>query len=201
VRPHIPVLVVDDDAVVRAWLRLCIKGSEFYLAGEASTVDEAKSLAGRRAPRLLLVDYRLGAQTGVDLIRELRREGFTAPALVMTARAEPGLNEAAAAAGAQGTVLKRDRPDDLLATLRAVLEGRGSFDPEHPHVPRETGQLSKREREVLSLVAQGSTNAEVAARLGIGEETVKTLLGRVYAKLGVRRRAEAVATAHQRGLL
>lgn len=68
--------------------------------------------------------------------------------------------------------------------------------------PRVSGQpLSRRERDVLGLVAAGATNSEIAAELGIGEATVKTLLARVYAKLGVRRRAEAVAAAHERGLL
>ena len=87
--------------------------------------------------------------------------------------------------------------------MRAVIEGTATFDPEHPRARAENGDqaLSKREREVLGLVAAGATNGEIATALGIGEETVKTLLARAYAKLGVRRRAEAVAAAHERGLL
>ena len=121
----------------------------------------------------------------------------------MTARSEPGLNEIAREAGAQGTVLKRGRAEDLLAVLRAVVNGESTFDPEHPRVRAGNGRpsLSKREREVLGFVAAGATNSEIAGEPGIGEETVKTLLARAYAKLGVRRRAEAVATAHERGLL
>jgi DNA-binding NarL/FixJ family response regulator len=200
------VLVIDDDAVVRAWVRLSLEGTEFYVAGEAATAADARTLVGRRRPRVLLVDLHLGAKgstSGIDLVRELRLEGEQAAALVMTARPETGLNELAVAAGAQGTVLKRGRADDLLEALRAVVGGGEAFDPEHPRAPVESGRqvLSKREREVLGLVAAGATNNEIAADLGIGEETVKTLLARAYTKLGVRRRAQAVAAAHERGLL
>jgi DNA-binding NarL/FixJ family response regulator len=199
-------LVVDDDALVRAWVRLCLDGTEFYVAGEAATAEDARTLVDRRRPKVLLVDYHLGdkgSTSGLDVVRELRLGGEPAVAVVMTARPEPGLNEAARAAGVQGTVLKRGRADDLLDALRAVVEGDATFDPSHPRATAsESGpQLSKREREVLSLVAAGATNGEIARNLSIGEETVKTLLARAYGKLGVRRRAEAVAAAHERGLL
>jgi DNA-binding NarL/FixJ family response regulator len=206
VRPHVSVLVVDDDAVVRAWVRMSLDATEFYVGGEAASAEDARSLVERRRPRVLLVDLHLGAKgsmSGVDLIRELRVAGEPAFAVVMTARPESGLNEVAREAGAQGTVLKRGKADDLLAVLRAVVEGGSTFDPEHPRARAGNGtpSLSKREREVLGWVAAGATNSEIAGELGIGEETVKTLLARAYAKLGVRRRAEAVATAHERGLL
>jgi DNA-binding NarL/FixJ family response regulator len=206
VRPHVSVLVVDDDAVVRAWVRLSLDGTEFYVGGEAANADEARTLVERRRPKLLLVDLHLGGKgstSGIDLVRELRLGGEPAAAVVMTANPEPGLNEVARSAGAQGTVLKRGRADDLITVLRAVMEGSATFDPEHPRARTGDGTtpLSKREREVLSLVAAGATNSEIARELGIGEETVKTLLARAYAKLGVRRRAEAVAAAHERGLL
>jgi DNA-binding NarL/FixJ family response regulator len=206
VRPHVSVLVVDDDAVVRAWVRLSLEGTEFYVGGEAATADEAFSLVDRRRPKVLLIDLRLGGQgstSGIELVRELRLGGEPAVAVVMTARPEPGLNELSRSAGAQGTVLKRGRADDLIEVLRTVVGGGSTFDPEHPQAVADEGvtPLSPREREVLSLVAAGATNSEIASDLGIGEETVKTLLARAYSKLGVRRRAEAVAAAHDRGLL
>lgn len=205
-RPHVSVLVVDDDAVVRAWVRLSLEGTEFYVTGEAATAEEARKLVERRRPKVLLVDLRLGGKgstSGIELVRDLRLQGEPANAVVMTARPEPGLNEQAGSAGAQGTVLKRGRADDLLAALRTVMDGVSTFDPDHPraHVDDGATPLSRREREVLGLVAAGATNSEIAADLGIGEETVKTLLARAYSKLGVRRRAEAVAAAHERGLL
>ena len=98
-------------------------------------------------------------------------------------------------------MLKSGRSAELLEALRIVCGGGTSFDARHP--PRPSGQaaLSPREREVLRLVAAGSTNKEIAEQLQIGDETVKTLVSRTFAKLGVRRRAEAVAAAHQLGLL
>jgi DNA-binding NarL/FixJ family response regulator len=197
---QVSVLLVDDDAIVRAWVRLALERSELRLAGEASSVAEGLELARRRRPDLMLVDYRLPDGTGVELVQSLRDKGIRVPTLLMTAAPEPGLNEAAREAGAHGTVLKTDRGEELLGALRAVLAGERPFDPEHP---RRAGRapLTPRERDVLRLVAAGATNPDVARRLGVGEETVKTLLSRIFLKLGVHRRAEAVAVAQRAGLL
>jgi DNA-binding NarL/FixJ family response regulator len=198
---QVSVLLVEDDPIVRAWVRLALQRSELRLAGEAATMAEGLELVRRRRPNLLLVDYRLPDGNGVELIRALRRDGNHVPGLVMTTGPERGLNEAAREAGAQGTVLKSERGHELLTALRAVLEGEELFDPAHPRRPVGRGPLTPREREVLSLVARGATNPEVAEQLGVGEETVKTLLSRIFLKLGVRRRAEAVAVAQRAGLL
>lgn len=195
------VLLVDDDEMVRGWVRLALEGTEFRIAGEAASAADATELAARRRPDLLLVDHKLGGDVGTELVRDLRRRGVTAPAVVMTANMQGGFNEAAREAGAQGTLLKTGRRDDLLRALRAVAEGAEAYDGRHPRRSPGRTALSPREREVLRLVAAGSTNKEIAERLGVGDETVKTMLGRAFAKLGVRRRAEAVAAAHERGLL
>lgn len=198
---EVSVLVVDDDSMVRGWVRLALESSEFRVAGEASNAAEALTLAARRLPRLVLVDYRLGDERGTEVVRSLRRAGFPAPIVVMTANPEQGLNEAAREAGAEGTVLKTGRSIDFLEALRDVVAGRPSFDSRHPPRPSPRVALSPREREVMRLVAAGKTNREIAAEIGIGGETVKTLLARSCAKLGVQRRAQAVAVAHERGLL
>jgi DNA-binding NarL/FixJ family response regulator len=195
------LLLVEDDSMVRSWVRLALQGSEFRLAGEAGSAGEALDLASRRNPDLFLIDYRLPDGVGTQLVRQLRERGVQAPAVVMTANPERGFNEAAREGGAQGTTLKSGSAVDLLETLRAVARGELGFDSRHPPRPSGRGALSPREREVVRLVAGGSTNREVAAALGVGEETVKTLLARTYAKLGVRRRAEAVAEAQKQGLL
>ena len=148
-----------------------------------------------------MTSYRLPDQAGTELVREWRRNGVTTPAVLMTANAERGFNELARDAGAQGSALKTGKVDELLETLRAVLRGESAFDHRHPRRPSDQAPLSPREREVLRLVAAGYTNRQVAAALGLGAETVKTLLERVYAKLGVGRRAEAVSTAHSLGIL
>jgi DNA-binding NarL/FixJ family response regulator len=197
---ELAVLLVEDDARVRGWVRLSLRSSEFRLAGEAEDAATAVTLCARRAPDLL-VDYRLPDMVGTELIRLLRKEGVVAPAVLMTANGERGMNEAAREAGAQGTVLKTGKAEELLLALRLVADGGDSFDGRHPRRPVGQGALSPRERQVFELVAAGATNREIAAAIGVGDETVKTLLGRTFAKLGVRRRAEAVSAAHARGLL
>ena len=195
------VLLIEDDSIVRAWVRLSLRNSEFRVAGEATTAAEGLALAERRRPSLFLVDYHLPDRLGTELVRDLRVHGFTAPALLITAHTEQGLNEAARDAGAQGSVVKSGRADELLTALRTVGDGGELFDPQHPRRPVRELPLSPREKEVLRLVAAGQTTRSIADSLGVGETTVKTLLGRAYDKLGVSRRAQAVAAAHERGLL
>ncbi len=197
---EISLLVVDDDAIVRAWVRAALEGTEFRVAGEAGLATEALELVERRRPGLLLVDQQLPDWTGTELVRELRRRGLLAPALLMTASPREGLNEAARAAGIQGTVLKSSEPDELLLALRQVVGGEDTVRAAHPRAFRQV-TLSPREREILQLVAEGSTNVEIAERLGISRETVKTMLHRSFEKLGAHRRSEAVAEAQRLGLL
>lgn len=199
-QPEVSVLLVEDDAMVREWIQSTLKGSEFRVAGVASTAAEGVELAARRNPQLVLTDYRLPDRVGTELVRELRLRGVLAPVVVMTANEERGLNELARDAGAQGTVLKGGSAE-LLQSLRAASNGEQTFDLRHPERKKGQVALSPRERTVLQLVAAGQTNAEIALSLGVGSETVKTLVQRIFQKLGTRRRAEAVSTAHELGLL
>ena len=199
--PAVRVLLVDDDAMVRDWVRLAVAGTEFALAGIAETAEEAVSLVERQRPDVVLADYRLPELMGTQLVRRLREGGVDAPAIIMTASPEPGFNELVRESGAQASVLKTGSVEELLDALRSVVAGRERFDRRHPRRAPGRGVLTPREREVLQMVAEGFTNSEIASRLGVGDETVKTLLGRTFAKLGVRRRAEAVAIAHEQGLL
>jgi DNA-binding NarL/FixJ family response regulator len=193
--------LVDDDAIVRAWVRASLEQSEFRVVAEASTGASAVEVIGRRNPDLLLVDYRLPDVRGTELVRTLRREGSSTPVLIITASPEQGLNEAALEAGAQGVVVKRGDPADLLGALRRVASGASVVDPQLPRRPAGQSPLSPRERDVLRLAATGSTNHEISTELGMGTETVKTLLSRAFAKLGARNRTEAVTIAKERGLL
>ena len=197
----VSLLVVEDDSMVRGWIRLALEGSEFRVAGEAASAAEALELVRRRAPQLLLVDYRLPDRIGTELVRELRHQGVVTPAVLMTAHLEPGFNETVREAGAQGCVLKTGHVDEMLAALRGALAGGFGVDGRHPRRAPGAASLSRREREVLVLVAAGRTNKEIASELGLSSETVKTLLSRTFAKLGAHRRAEAVAAAHGLGLL
>jgi DNA-binding NarL/FixJ family response regulator len=193
--------LIDDDAIVRAWVRLSLQSSEFRVVGEASTGEAARELIERRRPELLVVDNRLPDMRGTELVRSLRRAGSLVPVLVITATPEAGLNEAVLEAGAQGVVIKRGDAQELLTALRQVAAGASVVDPEHPRRPAGYASLSPREHEILRLAASGSTNREIGAELGLGAETVKTLLSRTYAKLDARNRTEAVAIAKERGLL
>ncbi len=198
---EVGLLLIEDDAMARSWIRLSLRTSEFRIEGEAASAVEALELLDAVDPDLLLVDDHLPDHRGTELVREVRRRQIAAPAVLMTANQERGFNETARDAGAQGTILKTGSPIDLLEALRAVLAGRPAFDARHPRRDPGRAALSPREREVLTLVAGGATNQEIARELGIGVETVKTLLGRTYSKLGVQRRAQAVAAAHDRGFL
>ena len=195
------ILLVDDDEMVRGWVRLALDGSGFRVVGEATTAAEAADLVRRRCPDLLLIDQRLPDGTGTELVRSLRQGGIATPALLMTANRFTGFNELVREVGAQGSVLKSGSVEELLAALRMVAAGERVADVRHPARVVERGALTPREREVLRLVAAGLTNREIADRLDVGPETIKTLVARTFAKLGVRRRAEAVAAAHQRGLI
>lgn len=197
---EISLVVVDDDEIVRDWVRAALEGSEFRIAGEAGLAVEALALVERRRPALLLVDQQLPDWPGTELVRELRRRGFEAPALLMTAAPHQGLNETARAAGFQGTVLKSSQPLDLLTALRYIVGGDEVLRAAHPRALHQVS-LSPRERAILQLIAQGSTNVEVAEQLGISRETVKTILYRSFEKLGVHRRSEAVSEAQRLGLL
>jgi DNA-binding NarL/FixJ family response regulator len=195
------VFLIDDDAMARGWLRLSLRDSEFPVVSEAATAAEALTLIAQRQPELLLVDHRLPDSGGIELIRELRNRGVTAPAVLLATNSEPGLNEAARNAGAQGTLLKTGSPSELLEALRSVDLGGEAFDSRHPRRHPICSTLSPREREVLTLVADGATNNEIASLLGIGLETVKTLLRRTFAKLGVQRRVQAVWAARELGIV
>jgi DNA-binding NarL/FixJ family response regulator len=198
---ELSLLLVEDDAMVTGWVRMALEGSNIRLAGVSASAAEAPALAERRHVDLLLVDYRLPDGRGTELVRDLRRLGVDVPAVLMTANEERGFNEAAREAGAQGTVLKTGSAEELVDALRRVHDGEQAYDPRHPARSIGRGALSPRERDVIRLVAGGSTNQEIAEKLGVGSETVKTLLARTFAKLGVRRRAEAVSAAHDRGIL
>jgi DNA-binding NarL/FixJ family response regulator len=196
------VLVVDDDALARAWVRQALEGADdFKLAGEASSAAEGAVMVVRRRPQFLLVDYRLPDEFGTDLVHRLRKQGVDAPALLMTSHPQQGLNEMARESGAQGVVVKRADSSELLAAMRLAAAGTSVFEPAHPRRSGHDGALAPREREVLRLAATGLSTQGIADTLGIGAESVKTLLSRGYKKLGAANRADAITKAHELGVL
>lgn len=194
------VLVVDDDAIVRRWVREALRGSHYVIAGEAATAAAAKTLIDRRSFDVILADYRLGSETAASLVRSLRLLGVGTPALIFTAWPVPGLNEVARESGAQGTLVKTGSASDLIKALDEVCDGRQRIDAHHPPQSRMPS-LTTRERAVLGLIAEGMTNREIAGRLQVSVNSVKTLQARASAKLGTSRRTETVVVAKNRGLL
>jgi DNA-binding NarL/FixJ family response regulator len=188
----IRILIVDDHPVVRDGLRGMFAGDDrFDVVGEAGDGREALAVARGVTPDVVLMDLRMPGMDGVSTIEALRDQGFSARVLVLTTYDTDSDVLPAIKAGATGYLLKDTPREELFRAGR--LMGRLRSPGQEP--------LSQRELEVLTLTARGCTNRETASRLFISEATVKTHLLHVYAKLGVRDRAAAVAAAFERGLL
>ncbi|MEV5315532.1 response regulator transcription factor [Streptomyces sp. NPDC052610] len=207
----ITLLIVDDHPVVRDGLRgMFATAPGFDVLGEAAGGVEGVELALRLDPDVVLMDLRMPAGSGVEAIAELTRRGARAKVLVLTTYDTDSDTIPAIEAGATGYLLKDAPREELFAAVRAAAEGRAVLSPavasrlvsavRRPAAP-VADTLSAREREVLELVAKGTPNREIARELFISEATVKTHLTHLYAKLGVKDRAAAVAVGYDRGIL
>ena len=204
----IRLLIVDDHPVVRNGLLGMFAGDpEFEVVGEAADGAEAVAYAQALDPDVVLMDLRMPGMDGVAAIRKLAALAVRARVLVLTTYDTDSDVLPAVEAGATGYLLKDTPRTELLRAVRAAARGEAVLSP--TVATKLLGQvrapakddLSKRELEVLGLIAKGATNREAAAKLFISEATVKTHLLHLYAKLGVSDRAAAVATAFARGLL
>ncbi|MGW1373171.1 response regulator [Streptomyces sp. NPDC002446] len=207
----ITLLIVDDHPVVRDGLRGMFESATgFRVLGEAADGVAAVDLAEQLDPDVVLMDLRMPGGGGVDAITELTRRGARAKVLVLTTYDTDSDTLPAIEAGATGYLLKDAPREELFTAVRAAAEGRTVLSPavasrlvtavRTPAAPAGTA-LSAREREVLALVAKGTSNREIARVLFISEATVKTHLTHTYGKLGVNDRAAAVAVAYDRGIL
>ncbi|MFH9745774.1 response regulator [Streptomyces anulatus] len=208
----ISLVVVDDHPVVRDGLRgMFAAAPGFEVLGEASNGVDALRAVERLDPDVVLMDLRMPGGGGVVAIAELTRRGARSKVLVLTTYDTDSDTLPAIEAGATGYLLKDAPREELFAAVRAAADGRSVLSPavasrlmtrvRTPAAdPAETA-LSAREREVLVLVARGTTNREIAAELFISEATVKTHLTHVFAKLGAKDRAAAVAVGYDRGIL
>jgi DNA-binding NarL/FixJ family response regulator len=197
----VEALLIDDQLVVRRGVELLLREAGVRIAGLAATPAEAEALLRRRRHDVALVDTLLGGTPTAPLLAALLAERPEAPVLVLAGRDGPALR-AATAIGAPGVVLKSSPPDRLLAAVEAVAAGGSFTDPElaarlpavtAPPVRRGVELLSPRERQILSLLADGLSGAEIAARLYLSSETVRTHVRNAVQKLGARTRTEAVA--------
>ena len=214
----IRVLVADDQTLVRAGFRVLVESaSDLEVVGEAGDGAEAVELARQRLPDVVLMDIRMPRMDGLEATRRIvaldLAEGVRV--LVLTTFDLDEYVYEALRAGASGFLLKDTPPADLLAAIRVVAAGDALLAPgitrrliaefarapAARRPPAELERLTEREREVLDLVARGRSNAEIARELVVGPATVKTHVGRVLTKLGLRDRVEAVIWAYEAGLV
>lgn len=207
----ITLIVVDDHPVVRDGLRGMFESAPgFEVLGEAADGVEGVDLAARLDPDVVLMDLRMPGGGGVAAIAELTRRGARSKVLVLTTYDTDSDTLQAIEAGATGYLLKDAPRDELFTAVRAAADGRTVLSPAvasrlvsrvRMPVGAADQSLSARERQVLELVAKGTSNREIAAELFISEATVKTHLTHIFGKLGAKDRAAAVAVAYDRGIL
>lgn len=205
---RIRLVIADDHPVVRAGLQgMLASQPDFEIVGEATTGREAVALTAALQPDVVLMDLRMTELDGVAATAHIRKQQPTTPVLVLTTYDSDADILRAIEAGATGYLMKDTPRDQLFSAIRAVAQGKSALAPEvatrllrHIHAPASEA-LSTREIEVLTLVARGASNKEIARSLHISEATVKTHLIHIFSKLGVADRTAAVTVGLERGLL
>lgn len=210
------ILIADDQALVRVGLRKILEAEpETSVVGEAGDGDDAVAEARRLRPDVVLMDIRMPVLDGIEATRRIVRERAQTRVLILTTFGLDTYVYDALRAGASGFLLKDRPPEELVAAVRIVASGEALLAPsvtrrliaefagrpERLAAPEGLDELTDREREVLVLMANGASNAEIARRLFVAETTVKTHVGHVLRKLGLRDRAQAVVLAYESGLV
>lgn len=212
IRPRtISVVVVDDEPLVREGLKIIISGEpDLDVVGEAGDGAEALGMVRHLRPDVVCMDVRMPGVDGIRATQLLLALADPPKVLVITTFASDDYVFAALEAGASGFILKRSTADQLVAAVRAVASGDNLLFPaairemaiRHARRRSYPGEpLTPRESDVLSGIADGLTNPEIADQLGIGVETVRTHVASVLRKLGARDRTQAAVTAYGFGLL
>jgi DNA-binding NarL/FixJ family response regulator len=213
----IRVALVDDQAIVRAGLARILSPSDgFEVVAQCADGRQAVEELPAARPDVILMDIRMPNLDGIAATSQLRARANSVPVLVLTTFGEDEVLWGAVEAGAAGFILKDSSAEDLIVAVRVVAGGGAWFDPAvAPRVLDRYRQvvapatrdavrleeLTEREHAVLRLMARGGTNAEIAARLYVAEATVKTHVGSIFAKLGVRDRAAAIVFAYDHGVV
>jgi DNA-binding NarL/FixJ family response regulator len=214
----IKVVVVDDQEIVRAGFAALLGTQEdFAVVGTAADGEEAVRVCRAERPDVVLMDVRMPVLDGIEATRQVAEDGAGAPKIIMLTTFD--LDEYvydALGAGASGFLLKDVTAETLFDAVRVVAAGDAllapgvtrrlvsefaRLRPSLPPRPEALGELTPRETEVLRLVAEGLSNGEIAERLVVSDETVKTHVSRVLSKLGLRDRTQAVVVAYESGLV
>lgn len=201
----ITILLVDDHQLVRAGLRALLESvDDLRVIGEAGDGDAAVDLAVAERPDVVLMDLSMPRVDGVEATRRLAAAGVDTRVVVLTSFADQPRVQAALAAGAVGYLLKDSDPRDVISAVRQAAAGHVPIDARvaqallpGSQTPAAGHTLSGREAEVLSLVAQGMANKQIARQLGISERTVKAHLGKVFRQIGVADRTSAALWARE----
>ena len=211
----IRVLLADDQALVRGGFRSILEGhDDIEVVGEAADGAEAYEAALRTAPDVVLMDVRMPRVDGIEATRRLLADArVRARVLILTTFDHDEYVYEALRIGASGFVLKDDPPEQLIGAIRTIAEGDALLSPsitkrvieQFGRIPRaeppsELAELTTREQEILRLIAQGLSNAEIANELVISETTVKTHVTHILQKLNLRDRVQAVVLAYRTGL-
>ncbi|HEX2954551.1 MAG TPA: response regulator transcription factor [Bacillota bacterium] len=207
----IRLFIVDDHPIVRAGLKAILSGyPELEMVGEAADGDEAVQLMESLQPDLILMDIRMPRLNGVEAIRRIKATHRHVQMIILTTYDDDELILSGIQAGAQGYLLKDTPPDELVRAIQIVAGGGSLLPPnvaakliQRINQPIQNGQeiLTERELEILKYMAKGLANKSIAGELSISENTVKTHIAKVFQKLGVNDRTEAVTTALQNGIL
>jgi DNA-binding NarL/FixJ family response regulator len=203
------VVLADDQRVVREGLASLLGLlPDLDVLGTASDGEEAVALVERLRPDVVLMDLRMPRCDGVTATRRLREQGSTTHVIVLTTYADDRSVVEALRAGARGFLTKDAGAEEIERAIAAVVRGDAAIDPAVQHhlvdavtaPPELPDGLTPREVEVLTLIAQGLSNREIAARLFVSEATVKSHVNHIFTKTGVRDRAQAVSYAYRRRL-
>jgi DNA-binding NarL/FixJ family response regulator len=215
----IQVLIADDQALVRGGFRMILEAQpDIAVIGEAANGREAIEQTRLRKPDVVLMDVRMPGMDGIEATRQLLAGHATAPAriLMLTTFDLDEYVYEAMKAGASGFILKNTPPDQLADAIRTIAAGEALLAPSvtrrlieefvsRPRTdsagPAEVAELTPREREVLTLIASGLSNSEIAARLVLSEATVRTHVNRILSKLALRDRTQAAVLAYETGLV
>ncbi|GAA1766684.1 MULTISPECIES: response regulator transcription factor [Streptomonospora] len=211
----ITVALVDDEDLIRAGLRALIESEpDLSVVAEEADGTGVVDMARRHRPDVVLMDVRMPRLDGIEATRALERSLDAAPAVVvLTTFENDDYVYGALRAGARGFLLKRSRPEQILDALRTVVRGDSLLFPAAVRrlaaaagavdtpAARAVASLTEREATTLRLLARGMSNAEIAAELFVGVETVKTHVSGILAKLSVRDRTQAVVAAYDSGLI
>jgi DNA-binding NarL/FixJ family response regulator len=216
----ITVALADDHALIRKGFRLILDAEpDIEVVGEAADGNEALSMCAELRPDVVLMDIRMPARDGIEATRDLVNAGLPSKVLILTTFDLDDYVYAGLRAGASGFLLKDTQPDDLVAAIRTIASGDGvlapgatrrlisrfaaqqAAQPDGRAASRIRETLTARELDVLTLIAAGMSNSEIAAELHLSAGTVKVHVGRILTKLCLRDRVQAVVLAYESALI